>query len=335
MIERKAFLQITKALILGMRNSLTDPSACMKQNIIEELAAVLGVERCVIFKIGQEEVDGQSREFCEIAAGVPLEEYGPDFRDKSPLDAHPDIKGAVQNGRVLVIKDPLATSARPISGASSRKRTYRRSPTYRSSSKRTANRQGSSFSTRSTEGRSAKTRSSFARSGRASGPAPRAGKDHAPAFQGCDHQQGSASGRFCQETAGKLADHPRLHRDHPEGGDRNRLHPAKDVERTVEEGLSPVLLSSYGAKGLKTDSPHLPIETCQSKAAPLIRKDRPRTYRAFRRTTLCFPLRLLFGRFRIPAEGKGIIGLVEIGIPKCVFPESGLFFLGNWRKMVY
>ena len=78
MIKRKVFLQITKALILGMRNSLTDPSACMKQNIIEKLAAVLGVERCVIFKIGQEEMDGTPRECCEIAAGVPLEEYGPD-----------------------------------------------------------------------------------------------------------------------------------------------------------------------------------------------------------------------------------------------------------------
>ena len=106
MIERRAFLKITKALILGMRNSLTDPSACMKQNIIEELAAVLGVERCVIFKIGREEVDGTSREICEIAAGVPAEEYGPDFRYKSPLDAHPDIEGAVQNGKVLVIRDP-------------------------------------------------------------------------------------------------------------------------------------------------------------------------------------------------------------------------------------
>jgi GAF domain-containing protein len=108
MIERKAFLQITKALILGMRNGLTDPAACMKQNIIEELAGVLGVERCVIFKIGQEEIDGFTREFCEIAAGVPLEEYGPDFRDKAPLEAHPDIKGAVQNGRVLVIGHPEA-----------------------------------------------------------------------------------------------------------------------------------------------------------------------------------------------------------------------------------
>jgi len=107
MIERKAFLEITKALVLGMRNSLTDPFACMKQNIVEELAVVLGTERCVIFKICREEVDGTSREFCEIAAGVPREEYGPDFHDKSPLDDHPDIRGAVQNGRVLVIKDPL------------------------------------------------------------------------------------------------------------------------------------------------------------------------------------------------------------------------------------
>jgi len=106
MIDRKAFLQITKALILGMRNSLTDPSACMKQNIIEELAAVLGVDRCVIFKIGQEEADGAPRECCEIAAGVPREEYGPDFRGKSVLHAHPDIKGAVENGGVLVIKHP-------------------------------------------------------------------------------------------------------------------------------------------------------------------------------------------------------------------------------------
>jgi len=107
-IERKAFLQITKALILGMRNGLTDPSSCMKQNIIEELAAVLGVERCVIFKIGEEEVDGCLREFCEIAAGVPLEEYGPDFRGKSTLDAHTDIEAAVRKGRVLVIKHPMS-----------------------------------------------------------------------------------------------------------------------------------------------------------------------------------------------------------------------------------
>jgi GAF domain-containing protein len=106
-IERKAFLQITKALILGMRNGLTDPSACMKQNIIEELAAVLGVKRCVIFKIGGEEVDGSLNEFCEIAAGVPLEEYGPDFRGKSALDAHPDVEAAVRKGRALVIKHPM------------------------------------------------------------------------------------------------------------------------------------------------------------------------------------------------------------------------------------
>ena len=107
MIERKAFLQITKALILGMRNNLTDPSACMKQNIIEELAAVLQVKRCVIFKIGEDGGNGTVRECCEIAAGVPQEEYGPDFRGKSSLDAHPDIKATLQNGRVLVIRNPL------------------------------------------------------------------------------------------------------------------------------------------------------------------------------------------------------------------------------------
>jgi GAF domain-containing protein len=106
MIERKAFLRITKALILGMRNSLTDPSACMQQVIIEELAAVLGVERCVIFKISREETDGTPRDCCEIAAGVPREEYRPDCRYKSLLDAHPDVAGAVQSGSALVIKHP-------------------------------------------------------------------------------------------------------------------------------------------------------------------------------------------------------------------------------------
>ena len=34
----------------------------------------------MIFKIGQEEADGTSKEFCEIAAGIPVEEYGPDLR---------------------------------------------------------------------------------------------------------------------------------------------------------------------------------------------------------------------------------------------------------------
>ena len=60
-------------------------------------------------------------------------------------------------GSLLLVAEPP-----PISGASSRQRTCRRSPTYRSSSKRRAGRRGSSFSIRSTEGRSAKTRSSFA-----------------------------------------------------------------------------------------------------------------------------------------------------------------------------
>ena len=107
MIERKAFLQITKALIFGLRNALTDPSACIKQNIIEELAGIMGVERCVLFRICQEDVEGTPTEFCEIAAGVPTEEYGPEFRTRTRLDSHPDIEAAVGNGRALVIRDPL------------------------------------------------------------------------------------------------------------------------------------------------------------------------------------------------------------------------------------
>ena len=106
MIERKAFLQITKALILGLRNALTDPSACIKQNIIEELAQILGVERCVVFRVGSEDIDGRIKDCCEIVAGVPLEEYGPELRQKADLEAHPDLQAAVGNGRMVLIRNP-------------------------------------------------------------------------------------------------------------------------------------------------------------------------------------------------------------------------------------
>jgi hypothetical protein len=106
-IERKAFLQITKAVILSLRSGLTDSSVCIKQSIIEELAGILGVERCAIFKISQEQIDGRREDFCEIVAGVPLEEYGPDACERTLLRAHPDIHAAVVKGRTLVVEDPL------------------------------------------------------------------------------------------------------------------------------------------------------------------------------------------------------------------------------------
>jgi len=105
-IGRRGFLRIAKALILGMRNSLVDPFACIEHNIIEELAAIVGMERCVTFKIGDEEVGGVSRAFCEMAAGVPQQEHERDLHEKSTLDAHPDIEAAIQNRSALVIKDP-------------------------------------------------------------------------------------------------------------------------------------------------------------------------------------------------------------------------------------
>lgn len=45
MVTRKAFLQITKAMILGLRNSIADPSIHIKQTISKELAEILGAER--------------------------------------------------------------------------------------------------------------------------------------------------------------------------------------------------------------------------------------------------------------------------------------------------
>ncbi len=60
-----------------------------------------------MFKIGQEEIDGRQEEFCEIVAGVPFEEYGPDARERTPLKAHPDIHAAIVKGQTLVVQDPL------------------------------------------------------------------------------------------------------------------------------------------------------------------------------------------------------------------------------------
>jgi GAF domain-containing protein len=106
MIERKAFLQITKAMILGLRNGLANPSERIKQNIIEELAEILGAERCVIFKMGRDDVDGSIEDFCEIIAGVPLSEYHAEFGKKERLEIHLDLKAAVENRGMLLIKDP-------------------------------------------------------------------------------------------------------------------------------------------------------------------------------------------------------------------------------------
>ncbi len=106
MVERKAFLQITKAMILGLRNSLTDPRVRIKQSILKELADILGAERCVLFKINREGLNGSFSESCEIIAGVPAEEYMVQPGNKEPLKAHPDIEAAIANGKTLLIRDP-------------------------------------------------------------------------------------------------------------------------------------------------------------------------------------------------------------------------------------
>ncbi len=106
MVERKAFLQITKAMILGLRNGLAGPSVMIKQSILKELAEILGAERCVLFKIDCEGANLTFNESCEIIAGVPAEEYLAQAGNKEPLKTHPDIEAAIMNGRTLLIKDP-------------------------------------------------------------------------------------------------------------------------------------------------------------------------------------------------------------------------------------
>jgi len=106
MVERKAFLRITKAMILGLRGSLADPSLHIKQSILKELAQILGVERCVLFKITREEIEGTMKPSCQIIAGVPVEEYLLQSSYKEVLETHPDIEAAVKNGKTLLIKNP-------------------------------------------------------------------------------------------------------------------------------------------------------------------------------------------------------------------------------------
>ncbi|MEN6617345.1 MAG: GAF domain-containing protein [Syntrophorhabdus sp.] len=110
MVERKAFLQITKAMILGLRSSLADPRVRIKQSILKELAEILGAERCVLFKINCEGKNGTFNESCEIIAGVPAEEYMVNPGNKESLKAHPDIQAAITNGKTLLIKDPYNDS---------------------------------------------------------------------------------------------------------------------------------------------------------------------------------------------------------------------------------
>ncbi|HEY3276906.1 MAG TPA: GAF domain-containing protein [Syntrophorhabdaceae bacterium] len=106
MIERKSFLRMMRTIILSLRKGLTDPTVNAKQDIIEELSSIMGVERCVVFGIGQEQIDGQTHISCEIVAGVPLNEYEWKLHQKLSLSSHPDIEDAVGTGLVMIISDP-------------------------------------------------------------------------------------------------------------------------------------------------------------------------------------------------------------------------------------
>ncbi len=161
-------------------------------------------------------------EFCEIAAGVPLEEYGPDFRGKSALDAHPDVEAAVRKGRALVIKHPMSDERTAYFRGIIEKKDVSEIayiPLFVEEDSRSA---GVIVFDAVHERAFSEDEIDFC-----SEVAELLGlllgqeKDNVTALQGCDHQQGGAPWRFCEKTAGKPANDPRLHRDHQEGGHRD------------------------------------------------------------------------------------------------------------------
>ncbi len=90
-----ALLQISEAII--------DSIICrvpIQQKIVEELSSLLRVRRCIVFKFFSKP-EGM---YCQIIAGIPMEEHGIGMVDL--LDNHPDIKGVFQNGKIVICDDP-------------------------------------------------------------------------------------------------------------------------------------------------------------------------------------------------------------------------------------
>lgn len=93
--EGRAMLGIARILLDRMANKLP-----VLQWLAEDIAEVLDVGRCVIFKCIHA-VDGIQ---IQIAAGVPIEEHGVGLTE--PIKLHPDIEESVRFGKVMVIHDP-------------------------------------------------------------------------------------------------------------------------------------------------------------------------------------------------------------------------------------
>src|SRR4030042_2785248 len=99
-INRRAILEIATTMVGSIINKIP-----ILQQLTQKLSEILEVQRCVIFKIID---DNPAAGLVEITAGVPVEEHGIGL--KEPLINHPDIAEALKSGTTMRIKNPEASS---------------------------------------------------------------------------------------------------------------------------------------------------------------------------------------------------------------------------------
>ncbi|MDO8592709.1 MAG: GAF domain-containing protein [bacterium] len=93
-LNRQAILQVMRAV--GQEKTYQG----IFQHVADEVARVLEVDRCVIYKI-----NGAS---CEIIAGTPQHAHGIGLTDD--LELHPDIRAAMESDKIMIITSPLSDS---------------------------------------------------------------------------------------------------------------------------------------------------------------------------------------------------------------------------------
>lgn len=99
MISQKSFLEIAKAVILGL---IEQSQITLQQKVVEKFSEILAPTRCLIFKTFF--FLNENKPWCEITAGVPFEEHGIGLTE--PLSNHPDVEVAVQTQETFIIKNP-------------------------------------------------------------------------------------------------------------------------------------------------------------------------------------------------------------------------------------
>jgi len=93
--RNRDFLRIVEKMIgaiVGEEN--------IQQQIAEEFSLIMGLERCVVFRIHQI----NERQLCEIVAGTPKSEHQIGFSD--PLDKHPDLLEVFNKHEIMHVVNP-------------------------------------------------------------------------------------------------------------------------------------------------------------------------------------------------------------------------------------